>query len=296
MKPTKKESSMNKKVEKIAITGSILGICSGTIELIIGKHILPWIGNKESPMVLGVITILLSCMILTSIILTIKIENKSNDQKIGLFLMCFIPTLICFTTVGRLWYLPGGMLIISCANIFYNNWFIGQKKDKISYKNQFDKNQKLDVVIGFLLVLCIILHFFVFDFEFFELEMMNNNVKTIYQVMPMDFIRYINQSSFETIDYETIEVMITYLLIILGSSIILISSLIKSKTFVKGGLSVLVLGLFGFLIMIKPVLIQISQEDISYFKILSSLGPVYYIFIILSGMILLNKKRTHKLD
>ena len=55
---------MKKPAIQLGICGAALGMLAGLIELSIGAQIRPWIGNKENPAVLGLVTILLSGMAL----------------------------------------------------------------------------------------------------------------------------------------------------------------------------------------------------------------------------------------
>ena len=49
-------------------------------------------------------------------------EAHTNDGKLAIFLGVLLPAAICFTTVGRLWYLPGSLLVGSAALLAYEFW------------------------------------------------------------------------------------------------------------------------------------------------------------------------------
>ena len=113
---------MKKLATTLGIWGASIGMLAGLIELGIGSQIRPWIGNKENPAVLGLVTILLSGMALAAVTVARKQESQTNDGKLAIFLGVLLPTGICFTTVGRLWYLPGPLLVGSAALLAYEFW------------------------------------------------------------------------------------------------------------------------------------------------------------------------------
>jgi hypothetical protein len=94
---------MDKLAIQFGVLGSMLGALAGLIELSIGAQIRPWIGNKENPAVLGLVTLLLSGMALGAIVSARNLEMPTNDSKLAIFLGVLLPAVICFTTVGRLW-------------------------------------------------------------------------------------------------------------------------------------------------------------------------------------------------
>ncbi|KKH95083.1 hypothetical protein EO95_00485 [Methanosarcina sp. 1.H.T.1A.1] len=76
---------MEKLAIKPGILGSGLGILAGLIEMSIGAQILPWIGNKESPVVLGLITFFLSGIALLSVLSARNHVKLTNDRKLAIF-------------------------------------------------------------------------------------------------------------------------------------------------------------------------------------------------------------------
>ena len=59
---------MKKAALKLGTWGAMLGMLAGLVELSIGSQIRPWIGDKENPVVLGIVTLLLSGMALAVMI------------------------------------------------------------------------------------------------------------------------------------------------------------------------------------------------------------------------------------
>jgi hypothetical protein len=113
---------MRKPAIRLGIWGATLGMLAGLVELGIGSPIRPWIGNKENPAILGLVTMLLSGMAFAAVTVARKQEAHANDGKLAIFLSVLLPAAICFTTVGRLWYLPGTLLVGSAALLAYEFW------------------------------------------------------------------------------------------------------------------------------------------------------------------------------
>jgi len=117
---------VTKRSIQCGLLGSTLGILAGLVELSIGAQIRPWIGDKSDPAVLGLVTFLLSGMALAAFIVARRREMQTNDGKLAIFLSALLPAVICFTTVGRLWYLPGTLLMVAVALLAYEFWMTPQ--------------------------------------------------------------------------------------------------------------------------------------------------------------------------
>ena len=90
----------------LALAGASLGALAGLLELTIGPSIRDWVGNKQDTTRLGWTTIILSLVALAAAIAI----RRRPDRRVAIALGLLVPGLICFTTVGRLWYLPGTLL------------------------------------------------------------------------------------------------------------------------------------------------------------------------------------------
>ena len=66
---------MNRLAIQCGAVGSTLGVLAGLIELSVGAQIRPWIGNKENPVLLGFVTLLLSGMALWAVVSTRNLES-----------------------------------------------------------------------------------------------------------------------------------------------------------------------------------------------------------------------------
>jgi hypothetical protein len=95
----------------LAVAGASLGLLAGLLELTIGPSIRDWVGNKQDTTRLGLTTMLLSAVALAA---AGALRGRSH-RRVAIALGLLVPGLICFTTVGRLWYLPGALLLLAAA-------------------------------------------------------------------------------------------------------------------------------------------------------------------------------------
>lgn len=281
---------MGKYAIRLGKLGSALGILAGLIELSIGTKILPWIGNKENPAVLGLITFLLSAIALVSVFSARKHVKTTNDCKLAIFLGVLLPAVICFTTVGRLWYLPGTLLIMTSLLIAYEYWF-GQSK--VSYPRIITSKSRVNQIIGAigsLIVLASVgLSFLKSNFGLFLSAVTIESHLYRFEVLPMDIVRSINLSGSVKLgtDIEVSLVMIVYIFIILGAAIALISSLAQSPIFIGIGGILVFTGLTLFVFWLPGILAQAEVPSIGYKNILGSLGLGWYLSAVGMSLILL---------
>ena len=106
---------MKKPAILLGTWGAGLGILAGLVELGFGTYIRAWIGDKENPVFLGIVTLLLSSLALTTLLFASKRTPSTRDGRLTIFLGVLLPAVICFTTVGRLWYLPGILLLAAAV-------------------------------------------------------------------------------------------------------------------------------------------------------------------------------------
>jgi peptidoglycan/LPS O-acetylase OafA/YrhL len=72
-------------------------------------------GNKLHPVQLGIITIALSLIALAAVVFAHRDPTISPRARVALAVAILLAAVVCFTTVGRLWYLPGPLLIIAAG-------------------------------------------------------------------------------------------------------------------------------------------------------------------------------------
>jgi hypothetical protein len=92
-----------------------LGVLAGLLELTIGPSIRDWVGNKQDTTRLGLTTTILSVVALTAAAALRRPRGPIAGRRVAIALALAIPALVCFTTVGRLWYLPGALLLAAGA-------------------------------------------------------------------------------------------------------------------------------------------------------------------------------------
>ena len=97
------------------VSGAALGIIAGITQWAFGDEIPEWTGNKLHPVQLGIITIALSLIALAAVVFANRHPAISPAARVALGVAILLAALVCFTTVGRLWYLPGPLLIIAGA-------------------------------------------------------------------------------------------------------------------------------------------------------------------------------------
>jgi hypothetical protein len=97
----------------LGVTGALLGVVAGVIQLAAGDEIPEWTGNKMQPVQLGIVTIVLSLLALACVI-HLKRRPEAPALLRGIAVLLILGAAgVCFSTVGRLWYVPGPLLIVS---------------------------------------------------------------------------------------------------------------------------------------------------------------------------------------
>lgn len=93
-------------------SGALLGVVAGIVQVAWGSEIPAWTGAKQSPTALGLLTIALSVLAGAA-----AVRQGSRRLTTGGRTACagvLLGTgLLCFSTVGRLWYLPGALLVLA---------------------------------------------------------------------------------------------------------------------------------------------------------------------------------------
>jgi hypothetical protein len=99
----------------VALSGAALGVLAGSIELAAGPHIRAWVGEKQDTTRLGVATITLSLIALAAAAAWRRQRQPTTPTRFLVATGLLIPGLVCFTTVGRLWYVPGVLLLMAAG-------------------------------------------------------------------------------------------------------------------------------------------------------------------------------------
>lgn len=101
----------------LAMAGATLGIIAGLIDVAVGPSIRDWVGNKLHTTTLGVATVILSAVALVATVRWLRPGGGASDRRLATVLALLIVGCVCFTTIGRLWFLPGALLLIAAALI-----------------------------------------------------------------------------------------------------------------------------------------------------------------------------------
>jgi hypothetical protein len=92
---------------RLGITGGILGALAGVTQAAAGSHIPQWTGNKASPLGLGLLTVGLSLAALAAASTLRPTAALPPRRRVFAALVLLAVGALCFSTVGRLWYIPG---------------------------------------------------------------------------------------------------------------------------------------------------------------------------------------------
>lgn len=95
----------------LGFAGVALGVAAGITQLLVGSAIPQWSGNKTDTAGLGVTTVVLS--LVAGVGLAQLRRELPRWERIAALLLVLACTAVCFTTVGRLWYVPGAVLILA---------------------------------------------------------------------------------------------------------------------------------------------------------------------------------------
>jgi hypothetical protein len=98
----------------VALVGSALGIVAGAVQLMVGDDIASWTGNKASAAALGLLTVVLSSIAGLAVLRLRRTTNPPGTQ-LALVVLVAVIALVCFSSVGRLWFVPGPLLLIGAG-------------------------------------------------------------------------------------------------------------------------------------------------------------------------------------
>jgi hypothetical protein len=98
---------------RLAALGGIIGIAAGLAQATVGSRIPDWSGNKAQPVALGVLTIVFGSTALVAA-RSLRRTTEPRAEALSAFAvwLAFV-AVVCSTTVGRLWAVPGTLLL--CA-------------------------------------------------------------------------------------------------------------------------------------------------------------------------------------
>jgi hypothetical protein len=106
-----RHATMDRTAGGLALVGATLGIIAGLVDVAVGASIRDWVGNKLDTTTLGLATVILSAVALAAAVEWQRSVARAGGRRLATILALVLPAAICFTTIGRLWYMPGLLLL-----------------------------------------------------------------------------------------------------------------------------------------------------------------------------------------
>lgn len=100
---------------RLGLLGGALGVVAGLVQAEVGDRIPDWSGAKADPVGLGVLTVLLSVVAVVSAQAVRGPDAASPQRRLAAASGLLIPAALCASTVGRLWLLPGALLLAAAV-------------------------------------------------------------------------------------------------------------------------------------------------------------------------------------
>jgi hypothetical protein len=271
---------MKKLAIRLGTWGAALGMLAGVVELSLGAHIRPWIGNKENPFVLGLVTLVLSSLAWMTVRMARKHAPYTADGRLATILGMLVPAGVCFTTVGMLWYLPGILLSLSVSLLIADFWH--NRPDAAVQPWRWVSG--LGALIN---LLSFGAGFWSDTFGLFREMVRVRADRLLLQILPMDILRRtVYAFVVERVEtFESSTVMVVYLLFAMGAGISLLASLASSRLFGRIGGGVSLAGMLFFLWQLSAIFLQANFQSISPLWI--SLGWGWYLSMLGTALILL---------
>ncbi|MFG2029371.1 hypothetical protein [Streptomyces sp. NPDC048825] len=112
---------MNARSERYAawsgLLGGALGAVAGIVQAAVGTQLGAWAGSKADPVPLGLLTIGLSGLALTAALIRLRaVRSPGGGVRAAVAGAELVAGLVGFSTVGRLWWLPGALLLAAAAS------------------------------------------------------------------------------------------------------------------------------------------------------------------------------------
>jgi hypothetical protein len=100
---------------RLALAGAGLGVVAGAVQATVGSRVPDCPCSPSSPVALGVITVVLSLLAAGCALGVERLQRGDAGRRLALTIGLLIPAGLCFSTVGRLWWLPGPLLLCAAA-------------------------------------------------------------------------------------------------------------------------------------------------------------------------------------
>jgi hypothetical protein len=99
------------------LLGGTLGVAAGIVQAVAGTELGAWAGSKADPVPLGLLTIALAGLVLAAIPISLRAGRRQPGagRRATMAGVELVAGSVCFSTVGRLWWLPGALLLSAAA-------------------------------------------------------------------------------------------------------------------------------------------------------------------------------------
>lgn len=111
----RKRSQLLTLAGRLGVIGAMVGIAAGITQATIGSRIPNWTGNKDHPVALGLLTVALSVSALVAARMLRSAPPPGNEMLTAITLWFAVVAFVCSTTVGRLWAIPGVLVLASAG-------------------------------------------------------------------------------------------------------------------------------------------------------------------------------------
>jgi hypothetical protein len=101
-------------VARLGVAGAAAGVVAGGVQASFGERIPAWTGGKAAPLSLGLLTIALAALAGAAALAQTR-SSLTAGSRAACAAVLVVPALLCFSTVGRLWYLPGPLLLLAAV-------------------------------------------------------------------------------------------------------------------------------------------------------------------------------------
>jgi hypothetical protein len=115
-------TSLTQLAGALGIVGGALGVIAGLVELVAGPAIRDLVGDKQDTTRLGIATTVLAMVAFAAARELIHRPAAAAPRRFLLALGLLLPGVVCFTTVGSLWYVPGLLLLVAAALTVAGVW------------------------------------------------------------------------------------------------------------------------------------------------------------------------------
>ena len=113
--PSGRLASRRRAAGLLSLTGAGLGVLAGVLQATIGTTIPSWTGAKQAPVALGLLTIGLSAVAAVAAAALLAPIGRRSGLRLAAATAVAVVAGVCFSTVGRLWLVPGPLLLVGAA-------------------------------------------------------------------------------------------------------------------------------------------------------------------------------------